>query len=230
MAPKDGALLANRINYLVDMTEGVSAALAQVLDGQAEPDALVQAGLFADLEPAETGNVDAPSPLSPRLESPLADALRRPGRPKGAKNRRTAATVSWLLAQHRHPLAVMAEAYSMTPVQLAERLGLAKRRVTLVRAAGGQGEAYEEKDEFDNATLLELFKLQVRMAEALAPYVAQKLPQAVTVEGAVDFTLHVGGVSFPARGAAAGGQGEAIEGQFGVVLPAKSDDPSRTDG
>ncbi len=192
------------------MTGGVATALGQVLEGTAEPSDLVQAGLFDELSADEIGALDAPSPLSAKVESPLAEAVRKGGRRPGSRNRRTEATVRWLLSQHRHPLQVMAEAYSMSTAELAARIGL----------------KVGEDGVYANETLLELFKLQVRMAEALAPYVAQRLPQAVTVEGAVDFSLTVAGVSFPAPG----GQAENLAAGEWVRLPPKSDDPSRTDG
>jgi len=185
------------------MTGGVRAALEQVLDGAAGAEALEQAGLFDDLDAAEIGDLDAKSPLSKRAEHPLAEAVRatRKGRPPGSRNRRTEATIRWLLAQHRHPLAVMAEGYSMSPADLARAIGIAEPSADV---------------------LLDLYKLQLRMAEAVAPYVAQRLPQAVTLQGGVDFTLQVGGVSFPARGASAENS-EPVDVPFTVALPPKSD-------
>lgn len=173
---------------------------------------IVQAGLFEELEVEETGKLDAPSPLSAALPS----VGRKPGRPKGAKNRRTEAVTAWLLSQHRHPLSVMMEAYSMTPVELAERLGLQKAsRIVKQRreVAGGivEVEVEERLDVFENDVLLDLFKLQMRMAEAVAPYVASKMPQAVQVDGAAQLTVNfggvtlAGGVSVPARGEAGDG-------------------------
>ena len=188
------------------MSGGVGTALGQALAEAGEQqaaDLLAQAGLFDDLDAAEIGALDAASPLSARVAHPLADAVRAKGRPAGSRNRRTEATVRWLLSQHRHPLAVMAEIYSMTPVALAAQLGV----------------------EATDDTILELFKLQLRMAEAVAPYVAQRLPQAVTLEAHHDFTMRVEGVSFPARAAL----GHEIQAVDGVVLGVKSDPESRTD-
>lgn len=196
------------------MSGGVRAALDQAVQGEADMAEVVQAGLFEELEPCETGALDAPSPLSAALPS----AGRRVGRPKGSKNRRTEAVTAWLLTQHRHPLSVMMEAYSMSPEQLAERIGL--RRVTRTTkekqsVAGGivEVEVEVETQHYSNDILIDLLKLQVRMAEACAPYVAQKLPQAVQVEGGAALTLNFGGVTLngPQTGVSSPARGEAPE-------------------
>ena len=170
------------------MSGGVSAALDQAVQGEADMAEVVQAGLFEELEPCETGNLAAPSPLAAALPS----AARKPGRPKGSKNRRTEAVTAWLLTQHRHPLSVMMEAYSMSPTDFAKAIGIASP---------------------DSDTLLDIVKLQLRMAEAVAPYVAQKLPQAVQVEGGASLTLNFGGVQFggPQTGVSSPARGEAPE-------------------
>lgn len=181
------------------MSGGVRTALEAVLEGDDEPEVVAQTGLFDDLDVSETGATAAPSPLSLAISPPK----RGPGRRPGSKNRRTEAVVSWLLAQHRHPLSVMMEAYSMTPADLAQRIGIAAP---------------------DADQLLDIFKLQVRMAEACAPYVAQRLPQAVQIDAKAGLTISLEGVSFPAR-AGPVGKSDAIEGQvLGVRLPS-----SRTD-
>lgn len=201
------------------MSGGVRAALDQAVEGEADMGEIVQAGLFEELEPCETGALDAPSPLSAALPS----AGRRPGRPKGSKNRRTEAVTAWLLQQHRHPLSVMMEAYSMSPEQLAERIGLRKVvRTTKEKreVAGGivEVEVEVETEHFSNDILLDILKLQVRMAEAVAPYVAQKLPQAVQVEGGAALTLNFGGVHLGAGGVSSPARGEAPEISVGAGM------------
>lgn len=170
------------------MSGGVSAALDQAVQGEADMAEVVQAGLFEELEPCETGALDAPSPLAAALPS----AGRKPGRPKGSKNRRTEAVTAWLLTQHRHPLSVMMEAYSMSPSDFAKAIGIPSP---------------------DSDTLLDIVKLQLRMAEAVAPYVAQKLPQAVQVEGGANLTLNFSGVTLPGpqTGVSSPARGEASE-------------------
>ncbi len=218
------------------MSGGVGAGLDAAMKAAAEDEQaeglaeVVQAGLFEDLDETETGSLSAPSPLSGALAKPRGG----PGRPKGSKNRRTEAVSAWLLQQHRHPLSVMMEAYSMTPAQLAERIGLAKsprkvKSLHMVDGAPVEIESEEEGDRYSNDVLLDILKLQVRMAEAVAPYVAQKLPQAHQIESKAGVVVQFAGVSFPARGQGAGNS-EAIEGEvMGVRLPFKSDGPSRTD-
>lgn len=175
------------------MSGGVRAALDQAVEGEAGMGEIVQAGLFEELEPCETGALDAPSPLSAALPS----AGRRPGRPKGSKNRRTEAVTAWLLQQHRHPLAVMMEAYSMAPADFARSIGITSPAAD---------------------TLLDIVKLQLRMAEAVAPYVAQKLPQAVQVEGGAALTLNFGGVHLGAGGVSSPARGEAPEISVGAGM------------
>lgn len=190
------------------MSGGVATALDQAMNGEAGMAEVVQAGLFEEFQDDETGALDAPSPLSAALEP------RRPrrGRPPGAKNRRTEAVVGWLLSQHRHPLSVMMEAYSMSPMEFAARIG----------------EVAPDADR-----LFEIVKLQLRMAEAVAPYVAQRLPQAVQLQAAA--ALHVsfggvdlgaGGVSVPARGEAGEiSMGDGMAVRLGQVGRDQSDDP-----
>jgi len=187
------------------MSGGVATAVSEAIEKGESMDDVVQAGLFEELEPGETGNLSAPSPLS----AALPNAGRRPGRPKGAKNRRTEAVTAWLLSQHRHPLSVMMEAYSMTPADLAERIGV----------------------EATSDNLLDIFKLQVRMAEAVAPYVAQKLPQAVQLDAAANLSISFGGVdlsggvSSPARaGSPEISVGDGMSVRLGQVGRDKSDD------
>jgi len=188
------------------MSGGVRAALEQTLDGSAGMAEVVQAGLFEDdLGDEETGAIDQPSPLSAALTTSPA----RRGRKKGSKNRRTEAVVGWLLSQHRHPLSVIMEAYSMSPKEFA-RLAL--------------GQASPDADR-----LFEIIKLQLRMAEAALPFIAQKLPQAVQLEGGAGLTVNfggvhlgggAGGVSVPARG-----EGQEISmGDGMAVRLGKSDD------
>lgn len=199
---------------------GVVAGLDEAISeaGELLPDGhdLVQS-LFS---PEEVGDLAAASPLSGAFEPKRRG---KGGRPPGSRNRRTEAVAAYLLSQHRHPLQVVMEIYSMSPVELAERAGLRKTKVH-EPAPGEPAYAYS------NDVLMELIKFQARCAEAALPYVAQKLPQAVQLDAKGHVQLTLGGVLLPARGQLAEGGGPVIEGEFmGVTLP-KSDDTSRTDG
>lgn len=187
------------------MSGGVATALSEAIEKAETMGEVVQAGLFEDLDETETGALDAPSPLSAALPS----TSKRRGRPPNSKNRRTEAVTAWLLSQHRHPLSVMMEAYSMTPAELAARIGV----------------------EASSDNLLDIFKLQVRMAEAVAPYVAQKLPQAVQLDAAANLSISFGGVdlsggvSSPARaGSPEISVGDGMSVRLGQVGRDKSDD------
>lgn len=211
--------IGGEVNYGGEMSGGVGAAAAEAVaafENQVDAHQLVQSALF-DLDASETGALDAPSPLS----AAIPEAGRKGGRRPGSRNRRTEAVAAWLLSQHRHPLSVMMEAYTMEPAALAERIGL--RRTVDEKDADGRPVKV-----WSNDTLLEVFKLQLRMAEAVAPYVAQKMPQAHQFEGKAAVELRLAGVSLPARGAPPQGEGQVLEGEvMGVRLPqvgqAKSD-------
>lgn len=195
------------------MPGGSSAALEEAIDGfETEADA-DQADLFE-----VAGNLDAPSPMSEIF------AQRGGGRRKGSRNRNTLQTSAWLLSQHRHPLLVMAEGYSMTPEQLADRIGLKKGHFITVGKGEDAREVWAVSEFYDNEVLLALFKLQMSWAEAVAPYVAKKQPQELQLPGGGgDFNLTFLGVSLPARGGLADDLGgPVIEGQA-LRLPAKSD-------
>lgn len=190
------------------MSGGVRAALDQAMEGEGDMGQVVQSGLFDDLDADETGATDKPSPLS----AALAPAKRGPGRKRGSKNRRTEAVISWLLTQHRHPLSVMMEAYSMSPKEFA--------KVAL-------GETEPDADR-----LFEIVKLQLRMAEAVAPYIAQRQPQAVQLAAAAQLNVSFGGVNLGAGGISGPARGEGLEileGQAMAVQLGKSDAESRTD-
>ena len=152
------------------MSGGVAAALDEALKAEGDMAAVVQSGLFDDLNDTETGAVDVPTPFSRSLSGKKATR----GRPKGAKGRRTEEVTAWLLQQHRHPLSVMMEAYSMSPADFARSVGI---------------------QTVNDDVIMEIVKLQLRMAEACTPFVAQKLPQAVQVEGGAALTLNFGGVT-----------------------------------
>lgn len=210
------------------MSGGVGAALGEAMEA-AEADAeevlaAVQGAL--DLGVEETGALDTPSPFSQTLAP-----KKGPGRRPGSRNVRTAETMKWILAQHRHPLSVICEAYSMTPAEFAAKIGLPKPWVEVVETVDEKKVVTGRRflDDYDADTLLEIVKLQLRMAEAALPYLAQKQPMAVQLEGKAALTVAFEGVSLPARGGSAG-DFQPVEGDgLALRLPYKSDAESRTD-
>lgn len=78
------------------------------------------------------------------------------GRPAGSVNKRTAEWREYLLRRYRSPLEVLAEAYSRRADDLAAELGCKP---------------------------VEAFGIQMRAAEALAPYVHGKMPVEVAFTG-----------------------------------------------
>jgi hypothetical protein len=197
------------------MPNGSAEGLRQAVDafqGDAEDAEAAGGDLFGEV----TGALDAPSPLSA-----LFEPRKGGGRPKGSPNRMTTQTAQWLLSQVRHPLLVLAEAYSMSPAELAQRIGLASGRWE--KAEGEKEPRWVEG--YSDEVLLQLFKMQMGFAADLAPYVAKKQPQAIDLSAGAggDFTLAVLGVSLPARGGVVGNPGGVIDGET-LRLPSKSDD------
>lgn len=195
--------------------EGLKQALA------AQPDAADADGQ-AELDLEITGALDAPSPLSARFER------KGPGRRKGSRNRLTVETRDWLLSQHRHPLQVLAEGYSMSPSDLARRIGL-KPGYWKTPAAGDDklvgDPVWVDRDDFDAEVLLAIFKMQMGWAVDLAPYVAKKQPMAVDLTGGAggDFQLLFAGVALPARAAGPAETGGPVIDQPTLRLPPKSE-------
>lgn len=149
--------------------EGEKQGLVSVLDAAVR--AVEQDdGRQMDLLSAEPGA----SPLDAELGR-MAEGFRKPrrgrGRPQGSRNRRTEDWARLVLDTRRSPLLVLADFYSLPVEELAGRLGC---------------------DRLDAA------KLQMAAAVALAPYVHQRLPQAVNLDlnGSLPtLVLNIGGHS-----------------------------------
>lgn len=121
---------------------GIAAVLENVPADLLRP-ALVEAEQLALL----------PDDLTGRERVDLA--RRGPGRPQGARNKRTADFADFILCQYRSPLVVMAETYSRSVGELSAELGCTKQ---------------------------EAFSMQLQAARELAPYLHQKQPVAVNVD------------------------------------------------
>lgn len=130
-------------------TSGLGSAVRGLVDGQDGPAApdTEQLALLP-----ESGGPQAPIPEG---EGQAAER-RGPGRPPGARNKRTEEWTDYILSKHRSPLLFLAEAYSLTLEELRERL---------------------------KCEPLEAFKIQIQAAKELAPYVHQKQPMAMQVDG-----------------------------------------------
>lgn len=89
---------------------------------------------------------------------PLAspDTAGKAGRPPGARNKRTEEWVEFLSANYRSPLIMLAETVNRPVEVLAKHLGCSKAKA---------------------------FEIQLAAAKELAPYMHQKLPQAVDLNG-----------------------------------------------
>lgn len=113
--------------------------------------------------------------------TPAGEGGKRPGRPPGSVNKRTAEWVEYIEARYRSPLVFLAEAFNRPVGVLAAELGCEP---------------------------LEAFKLQVDAAKNLAPYLHQKQPLAVQVDGKGVVYLQLEDPNAPSDGAGRGGSAE----------------------
>lgn len=97
-----------------------------------------------------------PLPLTPAAPAPAEAERSGPGRPPGARNKRTEAMIEYLERRYRPPLVVLAETYSRRVEDLARELGISKR---------------------------DAFELQQQAAIHSLPYWHQKQPVAIAAEG-----------------------------------------------
>lgn len=134
------------------------------------------------------------------VEKPDDGERRGPGRPAGSPNRATAELRRWLLSQYTSPLQAMAEIASRPTAQFIRDLQAIAKEVGMPTVGKGQ-------------SVLDVFKLQMSLAAELAPYVHQKQPQALQVEGKgglVELHMHLGGLSESVRQAGVAVDDDAI--------------------
>ena len=119
-------------------------------------------------------------PTLPLEKQPLENAAepnRGRGRPPGAKNKNTEEWRRFILSQHRSPLEALAQTYGMTVEELARRLGASEEEIKKLKL--------EQR--------IDLFKIMLTAAKELAPYVHQKMPQAVDLgesAGLIQLTIN----------------------------------------
>jgi hypothetical protein len=130
---------------------GMAAAVALAIQRAGAPVAIPEEMQLPLLPPAEIegeGEADGAG-------------KRGPGRPPGARNKRTMSIVTWIERRYPSPLEAMAGAYSKNVYLLAAELGL-------------KSPTFEQ--------LAQILEFQLRAATALAPYLHQKQPVAVQVD------------------------------------------------
>jgi len=138
--------------------EGIAAAVGEALeilgtDLEALPEQLALPSLESDA---------APPPQDGRGES-----TGKPGRPKGARNKRTEDWTTYILARYRSPLLFMADTYSRPVNELATFLHCDRE---------------------------DAFKIQQSAASNLAPYLHQRQAQAIQIEGKAAINLTISGL------------------------------------
>jgi len=132
---------------------GVSAALDTALEA-VSPDALLPLRPVEQLSLLAEKTADGEVPDIDSMGA-IISQHRAPGRPKGAKNKSTEQMRTFLLSQYTHPLVVLMQ-YASRPLALLA----AELKCDLVDAA----------------------KIQLAAANNVAPYVAQKMPQALELQ------------------------------------------------
>jgi hypothetical protein len=148
-------------------TEGKALAAAIAAqgegDGSGEPEQLDLLGL------------PAPATAAQRAELERFVAERRPGRPKGSRNRRVTQMVDYLLHQYADPRAVLLQIAQTDVGELIARLG---------------------------CTPLEAIQEKRLAAIGVLPYVAQRQPLAIDVRNrsVVYLTINEGGQVAPTAG------------------------------
>lgn len=115
---------------------------------------------------------DAPMPLEPKGQSGP-----KGGRPAGARNRSTEEWARFMLAQYRSPLVVLAELYSRPTAELVDQL----------QAMADKHKSWRETKDggyFERVAVspVDVLRMQRDAAVALAPYLHQQQPKAITVE------------------------------------------------
>ncbi|WP_068090917.1 hypothetical protein [Novosphingobium rosa] len=141
---------------------------------------LVEDGARAEAQQLELLGVPSPEAVAEARQvlgpnagalAVTAEARRRAGRPKGAKNRRTNDFRNWLLSLgHQHPAVTLMQIQGTPP----ELLMAASRREYLRKDKNGVVFTHVEEMSYDRAQAL-----RTRCAESVLPFVESKMPTAM---------------------------------------------------
>ena len=145
---------------VIMVDHGVKSGLRTVLEeggvgAPTVPDAPRQLDLLPEDDEADEPGASPLDVALERMAAGFGQPRRGRGRPKGARNRSTQDWQRLLTATRRSPLLVLADVYSMPVEELAGRLGCER---------------------------FEAMKIQILAAREVAPYVHQRLPQAVSLD------------------------------------------------
>ena len=172
---------------MVDQVLDVKSGLKSVLAEEFRPE---------DAVPGSDGDVEQLSllPAMPLRQigggadsaENLSSARRGKGRPAGSKNKNTEEWRNFLMSKYRSPLEVLAETYSRSISDLAEELGY------LRRDSEGRVLRSPKPEEFEG-----LLKIQLQCAKEIAPYLHQKMPQAIDTgeNGLMQLIINTGGAT-----------------------------------
>lgn len=152
-----------------DLGAGLASATAQALEAWRDPEAdrRAQPSLFGS-EPPEADSAGA-------LDLDAAPERRGPGRPPGARNRSTEQWTRYLLSRYRSPLLALAEIAQAHPHRLAAELS-------------------EGLPSTEAVTPAEALRIIMQAAQALAPYLHQRQPQALDTGGAGLLVVQIGDI------------------------------------
>lgn len=119
------------------------------------------------------GAADAPLPLPEKGKSGS-----KGGRPAGARNRSTEEWARFLLSRSQSPLVVLAEIYSRPVAELTRELQALASEQKKAVWCDGVVVGYEAV----HINPLDVLKLQMQAAQALAPYLHKQQPKAIEVD------------------------------------------------
>lgn len=177
---------------------GIKAALAETFRPTDPVPGDVQAEQLALLPLSKVAQADDAG-------ADLASPARGPGRPKGSKNKSTEAWREYLASRYSAPLVALAETYSRRTFDLAVEMGYCASGVGERRGRNGGDRREGAKDprlqrderrvngerrkndhrrRIEPEQMVDLLKVQLQCAKELAPYLHQKMPQALIGDGA----------------------------------------------